>query len=112
MKLDMVLLEKFIVELSVPKAKIHINGFFKDITTGHANEMFMRGTQLLQPMIKQDEPMAYAAINGILWAMTICYTSHDPEVKKYIEGYLEHRSRVRGENCVDLSIWRAGKKNL
>jgi hypothetical protein len=111
MNLDMKLFEKFVLELCSPKSKPHINNCFLALQTDtHPENVFITGSAIITEITAKETPEGYATVNGLLFGIVLCYTSQFPLVAQYIDGFIEYKSRSRGENVMDFFQLKAGRK--
>lgn len=105
----MKLLEQFTLELAHDKSKTSVSNCFKALREGIAENVFMSGATYSYELGKQDTPVGFASMSGMLFGITLCYTSDLPIVNDYLKGYIEHQKRLRGEHVVDIFQKKAGK---
>lgn len=111
MKLDMELFERFLLEISSPTSKKHINDCFSTMRDApHPGEAFVQGSAIINGIAKQETPEGFAAVNGMLFGIVLCYSSKFSEVEDYMKGFIEYRQRTRGENVFDIFQAKAGRK--
>jgi hypothetical protein len=108
--MNLALIEKFILELSPPQAKIAVSGLFESMRTQPAMTI-MQGFGLLSDVIKDEgSETSIAAVNGLCLGIALTYCTHnDKNLEKMIEGFVEMSSRNKGENVIDFFKARARK---
>lgn len=105
--MDLILLEKFIIELSHPTTKPAIRNFFNNLTI-NPSELFVAGIPRTSYLMGL-EPNTSDFVHCMLFGIALTASSRDPEMVKQLTNYLEYKSRERGENIIDFFQARAGK---
>lgn len=107
---ELVLMEKFLLEISCDEAKIPINDFFKNVTDSTERYgMFVQGFSAMRAITMDHNDRAHDCISSIMFGIMVAELIGDPHIEEAIKGFCEYKGRDRGEHVVDFNKWKAGK---
>lgn len=110
MSIDLVLLEKFIVEMSAPASKIGTHQFFKSLTENPV-KVFHIGIPRMSHLLQQNPSQSAEYTHSLLFGVALTVASKNSDMAKELTNYLEYKKRERGENVVDFLQWNVDKGN-
>ena len=109
---ELVLIEKFMLELSCKEAAIPINDFFKNIReSGEYGryQMLVQGFTAMRSVTMEHNDTAHQCISSILFGLMIAELIGDPHIEEAIKGFCEHKGKERGDHVVDFNKFKAGR---
>ena len=109
---ELVLLEKFMLEISNADAQVPINECFKgfrEYGPSDRYQMLVRGFATMAVTTREANDVGHSCISGILFGLLLAEVVGDPHIEDAIKGFCEYKRKERGEHIVDINKFKAGR---
>lgn len=109
---ELILIEKFLLDISCKEAAHPINNFFKSLRISDESARYhtlVQGFTQMRAVTMEHTDHAHACISSILFGLMLAELIGDPNIEAAIRGFCDHKGKERGDNVTDFNKFKAGK---